>query len=327
MSIDNFFRKCLNAFMPAGSETRRRHLPTTKAAEFVTTQLSTPEAPQFFPTVACASKSKRKARVLGIGFPNSQIVIMGGGDEDQSKSATQIAKDKVSCAFVRVSEDLHQNKPKMKEPILVIAGDVRTTVFGMSDDGSHTEAKCFPKPKRLEDIRKVFEEMYQAHELTGTAPYYDLSIGTDIDIYNRIKAYYIAGHTTHIQLDPEKIRDFSTEEGFAKYCQAAEEVFTHPTYMANGDEPSLSGVAGGLDLITLLRLGAVTKIVLDRKRECNAGDKDFPKFAKIAIYDALIGILQKVLKKYSPNIKSLIDGWKELNDLTDFASERIIFQA
>jgi len=96
--------------------------------------------------------------------------------------------------------------------------------------------------------------------------------------------------------------------------------------MANGDEPSLLGVAGGLDLITLLRLGAVTKIVLDRKRECNAGDKDFPKFAKIAIYDALIGILQKVLKKYSPNIKSLIDGWKELNDLNDFASERIIFQ-
>jgi len=42
----------------------------------------------------------------------------------------------------------------MKEPILVIAGDVRTTVFGMNDDGSHTEAKCFAKPKRLEDVKK-----------------------------------------------------------------------------------------------------------------------------------------------------------------------------
>ena len=98
--------------------------------------------------------------------------------------------------------------------------------------------------------------------------------------------------------------------------------------MPNDDNPETQGISGGLDLITLLRLGAVSKIRIDKQKERLKGDKDFREIAKMAIYDAYFSIYLKVLKPFVRNAREIIMNWKPIEDLTElaFAGKSTIFQ-
>jgi hypothetical protein len=320
--------------MPAERRARRKPLPNSKKSEPVTReQPSTLETPQLFPTVIYAGKSQRRLEFLKYLFGSSVNVIgINGGPEDETKTATQIAKAKVEFAARQIPgmiEAGDDEEIKVQEPVLMIGADVRASVLGMNEDGTLTVTKCLPRPKRIEDVQTVFKEMSEASELTGINPYYSLTIGTDVDIYNAIKASRIADHVTTIELNLEKVKEFSTEEGFNKYCLETETVINHPSYLPNGDNSqSVLGIAGGLDLITLLRLGAVQKITLSNNRQCLSDDPRFPQFAKKAIFDATISILHKTLKPQFKNIDRLVDSWKPLQDYVDLALNRggVIFQ-
>jgi hypothetical protein len=328
-----------------GPEVRSRRRPDNKAlpartADSAAAVLPPAESPISFSTVIYAGKSARRLAFIKYLFgPTVNVIKEDGGIENNSfdesmfpnATATEIAKAKINHAKKLVRGDIEEGNINGSEPILMVASDVRANVLGLSKDGKHTVTKCLPKPATPEQVRYVFIDMAKAAKKDKGNPYYYLDIATDVDSYNVAETECVQSHTTTIELDAAKVKAFGTKRGFQTYLEEAERVFSSPAYLPNGDAPSILGVAGGLDLIVLLRLGAVKRITLSNSRVANSDDPMFPHFAKAAIYDAMISILQKSLEGQfkEDRLKRLIARWKPLQDLTDFALRRreVIFQA
>jgi len=306
--------------MPLERSAQRRRLPTAKNSEpLAREQLPTPEI--HHPThVYYAGRSQRRLMFLDDYFPTldpkrPMVERIDGGPEDNTLSAIQIVKGKNDFTAKQIPAEMLRKK---NGNVISIAADVRTTIPVFNPKSGVVTTENLGKPNHIEDVRAVFQKMSAAATKMEDNPYYLLDIGSESANYNT-RQRLPQNITTYIELNPEKIAYFATKEGFAKYCREMQSVFANPAYLPNG-ETNLTNISGGIDLVTLLRLGAVTKIIIDdEKPGCKPGDEGFAALAKRAIYDAYISILPDTLRPYLADPEDAIEKWEPLQKLTDLA--------
>ncbi|MCL6096542.1 MAG: hypothetical protein M1444_02545 [Patescibacteria group bacterium] len=239
------------------------------------------------------------ARHAALNEGYSDVVLSrSGGPEEETSNVVGIMRRKIDV----VDQALRREKiVKPNDVSIIVAADIRTRVVG-----SHSNKG---KPKAPEEVRRLFQRMSRDDN-----PYYAVEAGSGVKIGN--ERPLITFDTTTILLDPERVKYFSTPEGFAEYVSLFKAYYASPIYANNGTHPpvEVTDLAAGLSLPVLIADNAVLEI-----DGVEAGSPEFRKAVKTGIYNVAIGFNPHLLKHIWPNVQSFINRYDWLEASTAFS--------
>ncbi len=226
------------------------------------------------------------------------VLSRSAGPEEETSNVVGIMRRKIDVVDKTLRREGVINSNDVS---IIVAADIRTRVVG-----SHTNKG---KPKTPEEVRRLFRRMS-----SDDNPYYAVEAGSGVKIGNETPL--ITFDTTTILLDPERVRYFSTPEGFAEYESLFKTYYSSSIYANNGSHPpiELTDLAAGLSLPVLIADNAVLEI-----NGVEAGSHDFRRAVKTGIYNAAIGFNPHLLKHIWPNIQSFIGKYDWLEASTVFS--------
>lgn len=256
--------------------------------------------------IAYAGASERRlafietaARYAALNLACSDIVVARDpGPEAATSNVVAVMRRKIDV----VDQILREEKIiKPNDASRILAADIKTRI-----GGSHNNRG---KPKTPEEVRRLFQRMSRDDN-----PYYTVESGSGVKIDN--ERPLITLDTTTIILDPQRVRYFSTPEGFAEYVAIFHAYYTSPVY-ANGGKHlpiGLTDIAAGLSLPVLITDNAVLEI-----NGVAAGSRDFRKAVKTGIYNVAIGFYPNLLSRIWPDVQKFINSYDWLEASTAFS--------
>lgn len=247
--------------------------------------------------VIYAGGSQRRENFINWAFagPNCVVSSRPGGEEDESRGVVAIARQKIYSAYAGIlKEGIIPN-----ESLSIVGADIQSRIG--------TSRVSRSKPETPEEIRRKLAWLSES-----AAPYFTVDAGSGIKIG---KNKPVMNHDqVVIILDPGKISQLSSPQGFEKYQADVEKYDILP----DGTPINITDIAEGLSLPALVSNGAVLKIY--RREKSHEKDQDlsltFRQRVKQAIYFTGVGISPEVLKRIHPNIDSRIETWPWLEKAT-----------
>jgi hypothetical protein len=241
----------------------------------------------------------------------------GGGPENQSLGAIEIVREKINHIQPFAQEVI---KRTSTNAILMIAADI-TTHTGTLDAEGRSNVQAQNKPNDIVDIKQVFTNMIEDS--------YFIEAASEVRPVN--------GHQdgipcyASIRLLPEKRRRLVTQGGFRTYMKTLDAFLKSPVYL-NREEgvthcPDPTGIAGGIELAVLMRLGIVAEIDGISKdipagltpKEQKLHQQKFEAALENALYLANAGFDRDALRPYVPDIDEAIHSWPWLQGIVAYA--------
>lgn len=272
----------------------------TKSKEIVTPEL-----------VVYAGGSERRDAFIRYAFPNSEVTSIPAGEEADIPDVVSIMHKKIDNVVGQLKE-----KPSFRnreKQAVIIAADTRTNILTKNQD-NFTYIDSRGKPKHPDSVRNTFEEMYNAGLESGVLPFYTVLSGSGVHIRGRkYEERLVDIHACTVELNPDKIKRFSTEEGYQEYTDAFNKFYTSDVYRRNG----LSGVkidslSGGLSLPVLTTLNAVEAV-----DGIERNSSDFEDAFRHGMYTVAVGISPHILRPIQPDIDKSLESWDWLNGVVE----------
>lgn len=262
--------------------------------------------------VIYAGQSARRKSFIQHCFPSSPVLDSDGGIEPDIEDVVEIMHGKLDHVLKGVT--LPEKGKNWK--IALIAADTRTSTLTVGD-GDVTYLESRGKPRRTLDIRRVFEEMHEAAEISGGIPYYVVRSASGVHIRApKTEDRLVSDHTSTIELHPEFTQTLGTHEGFEQYLEAARNFYSSPPYTNDEAHPAieLTDISGGLSLPVFIKMKGV--VAIDGVRFI---DPYFPTAFKSALYNVAVGITPEILSKIQPRAHDAIRHWPWLNQVVEHA--------
>lgn len=264
--------------------------------------------------IVYAGQSHRRKSFIQYCFPSSPIFDSPGGEEPEIEDVIEIMNGKLDYVLKQV--DLPQQNQGKNWKIALIAADTRTSTLTFNDD-AQTYLESRGKPKRSLDVKRMFEEMHEASELSGTAPHYAVRSASGVHVKaQKTEDRLVSDHLSTIELHPEAVKRFSTSEGFQQYLAEISDFYSSSLY-ANEENHSpitIFDISGGLSLPVLVKMKAVVSIDGTRFIE-----PYFHTAFRNALYNAAVGISPEILSRIHPRAHEAIKHWPWLTQVVDYS--------
>ncbi len=287
------------------------------------------------PQVFVASGSRRRIDFIqtALVLDEQPIALKPGIELNDQDYGIPIVVKKNNDAIKQLPPGVLDNR---RATVILIASDVRPRICGVQNDVCVTKARG--KPENIEAAREeVFAEMVRAARRTHTNPYYSLDIATEVVTLRgtgEVERLPMA-HTTHIELDAGKIAHINSRRGYDRYYREVQAFLDSPYHLPNGD-PKMTNIAGFLELMALLRMGAVAAIgetataaeakrsgEVEVKDRIAREDPDFPAAAQGALFDATISYIPLALKPLIPDIGQKVANYPPLQRMASYSRYEI----
>lgn len=266
--------------------------------------------PLFTGSLVIASTNRRRVSFIRHCFPGAYVMAVSAGEEKEGDDEREIARGKIDQVSSQISTGLLCN---ISSPLGIIASDTRKTILTTSG----LESKG--KPENEQEIRLNLEEMLNASNKTGLPPLFLITSGSAL-VLDKDSDQYRGGErlSSLITLRKEALERLVRDDGFAAYLN---EFYAQEFPDSDGAPLDIKGSTAGLDIRTLMRIGAIEAV----DDVPSANTPAFRRALKKALYISKAGFSYEDLERLGMTeneVNEAIGSWPTLDLMVEQVFEQ-----